>query len=802
MIKTRLGKSAGVFFVLMMLFASIFQTLPLKAADTPPPDSKISSLLSLRTKIKNNYLKTGSVPQGTIILPGGNIQVSSAAQITQMKHERVFIYFAQQPTSAQINELAVLGVTAYPDSWIPPVTSHPTGFILADIPVDKLDIIAAKNYIIQLDTAEEQYYPQNNVARTAIGVGSVWTGGDTGAGVTVAVLDSGIDATNPDFPTLNTSNSKDYSAYPTLDDTITNTVTGHGTHVAGSVLGRGNNSATYKGIAPGANLVFLKIGNDTNSNASIDAMVYAIRAAANTYNAKIITMSYGGWSIYHDGSDAICQEVDAAVVHGATVFVSAGNNGSLGWHCYGTAAANGTSDFIPVTLSSGTGGNTALAFNLVWYDGLGTHNALSLKYYDPSQTELTAVTRGSQSESPRGTETQSSAYNIYVANSTYYLKVQNSSPNAQLFHIYYESKYNALTGAATVKFTGSPGPSPLYTLGSPAEADSAIAVGSYVTRTSWIDYTNVGYSYSTATIDTISTFSSCGPRVDNTTIGNQKPEIVAPGQGIISVRDRNVYPWPAYNTNADMYPYAPLIIDNDGATMNGSGPADYILMQGTSMACPIAAGVGALILSKNPNLTPAQVKTILENSATDKGAAGFDTTYGYGLINAASAVTAATPVATSISISTPPAIETGATVDAPFATQPAILVHDQFGNAMSGVGVTAARGSTGTGTLQGTTLTATSLANGIATFSGLGYNKSGETFNIHFVAGSLTTDSGSIGPLATGAATQVRVETLATGLGVPVPTQSILPAATRTAYSALPATAIIILWLMPQLRGL
>ena len=76
MIKTRLGKSAGVFFVLMMLFASIFQTLPLKAADTPPPDSKISSLLSLRTKIKNNYLKTGSVPQGTIILPGGNIQVS------------------------------------------------------------------------------------------------------------------------------------------------------------------------------------------------------------------------------------------------------------------------------------------------------------------------------------------------------------------------------------------------------------------------------------------------------------------------------------------------------------------------------------------------------------------------------------------------------------------------------------------------------------------------------------------------------------------------------------------------------
>jgi len=84
-IKTRLGKIRGSIFCPDDAVCQHFSNAAFKSSRYSPPDSKISSLLSLRTKIKNNYLKTGSVPQGTIILPGGNIQVSSAAQITQMK---------------------------------------------------------------------------------------------------------------------------------------------------------------------------------------------------------------------------------------------------------------------------------------------------------------------------------------------------------------------------------------------------------------------------------------------------------------------------------------------------------------------------------------------------------------------------------------------------------------------------------------------------------------------------------------------------------------------------------------------
>lgn len=63
--------------------------------------------------------------------------------------------------------------------------------------------------------------------------------------------------------------------------------------------------------------------------------------------------------------------------------------------------------------------------------------------------------------------------------------------------------------------------------------------------------------------------------------------------------------------------------------------------QGTSFASPIVAGVAALVISANPTLSNDQVVSLLEQSADDIGAPGYDPSFGYGRVNAFRAVTMA-----------------------------------------------------------------------------------------------------------------------------------------------------------------
>ena len=72
----------------------------------------------------------------------------------------------------------------------------------------------------------------------------------------------------------------------------------------------------------------------------------------------------------------------------------------------------------------------------------------------------------------------------------------------------------------------------------------------------------------------------------------------------------------------------------------GTG-ATYTFGSGTSFSAPIVAGVAALVMSANPNLTGLQVQAILKNNADDLGSAGWDPSFGYGRVNAFRAVQAA-----------------------------------------------------------------------------------------------------------------------------------------------------------------
>lgn len=96
----------------------------------------------------------------------------------------------------------------------------------------------------------------------------------------------------------------------------------------------------------------------------------------------------------------------------------------------------------------------------------------------------------------------------------------------------------------------------------------------------------------------------------------------------------------------------------------GYDPSDYTAtFNGTSSATPLVAGVAALLLSQNPNLTPSQVRDIIQRSAQDLGATGRDDFFGYGRLDAERALAMASnpPVAISRPV-TPPSLSPTPTV--------------------------------------------------------------------------------------------------------------------------------------------
>ncbi|MCP4647133.1 MAG: hypothetical protein GY852_05255 [bacterium] len=74
--------------------------------------------------------------------------------------QRVFIHFAHRPDASQVEELELLGITLSLDSWIPPVGNHPDGFLQGSMPVVSLADLVSKDYVIRVNTAEEQSFPQ------------------------------------------------------------------------------------------------------------------------------------------------------------------------------------------------------------------------------------------------------------------------------------------------------------------------------------------------------------------------------------------------------------------------------------------------------------------------------------------------------------------------------------------------------------------------------------------------------------------------------------------------------------------
>ncbi|MHA1245737.1 MAG: S8 family serine peptidase [Candidatus Thorarchaeota archaeon] len=151
----------------------------------------------------------------------------------------------------------------------------------------------------------------------------------------------------------------------------------------------------------------------------------------------------------------------------------------------------------------------------------------------------------------------------------------------QAFDDAVDRAYNA--GIVVVAASGNDGKG---TISYPAAYDNAIAVGAIDSDHNLADFSNYG----------------------------PEQEVVAPGVDIYSTM-------PTYTVTLNYW-------------FMGGYSQNYDRMSGTSMATPMVAGVVALILSANPDLTPPEVRDILHTTSVDLGSAGWDQYFGYGEVNA------------------------------------------------------------------------------------------------------------------------------------------------------------------------
>ncbi|MDZ4802181.1 MAG: S8 family peptidase [Bryobacteraceae bacterium] len=192
--------------------------------------------------------------------------------------------------------------------------------------------------------------PHLEFAGPAVGVDLARRAGFTGAGLRVAVVDSGI-TTTADLNREATGRSRIiYSASFVPGDPATTDRFGHGTHVAGIIAGNGKLSSSgpvqFQGMGDSIELVNLRV-LDKNGAGSDEAVLEAIEHAIllkDILRIKVINLSLGrpvfeSWTV-----DPLCQAVGRAWEAGIVVVVAAGNQGrnnSAGTQGYGTISSPG-----------------------------------------------------------------------------------------------------------------------------------------------------------------------------------------------------------------------------------------------------------------------------------------------------------------------------------------------------------------------------------------------------------------------------------------------------------------------------
>jgi len=425
---------------------------------------------------------------------------------------------------------------------------------------------------------------------------------------------------------------------------------GHGTHVAGIAASRGD-GGKFTGIAPAADLVFVRVTRGRGDGIENDDLVRAVQFMFDRADAEkrpmVVNLSLGSDFGPHDGT-FLWEQVIASHVGpgfpGRSVVAAAGNSGSIvetPIH-QSVRVTEGATMRVPVRTSGADSGSVQ-----IWVT-LREGADLKIGLDGPDGEWIAPVSAGRQN----GKNTDE--YNAGVV----YGAGQEGSPIPESSRgavVVWSGKWPTGTYAVTLEGTGM---AELYlqgigdaalggqrqvlfsngvregTINLPATHPSIIGVGCTVNRPRWTSVAGADVGLRVPILDLaggqpaprpttkdsppafrdllegeVCWFSSAGP----TATGVPKPEIAAPGALVVSAMSRSAKP----GTSGSVF-------TNLACPATKTGKSDARCLQiddnhgiavGTSMSSPVVAGVVALLLEKDPTLTQDKILALLQAGA-------------------------------------------------------------------------------------------------------------------------------------------------------------------------------------------
>ena len=530
----------------------------------------------------------------------------------------------------------------------------------ARVPLAALGAVLAEPSVAAVYGAQ-RWAPFNDVGTADVGVAGLRQlvradsfVGPVGRGVIVGLVDTGVDFTHPDFLVDSIPRSRilylwdqtltgpgpgpvgattfSYGvecvqAVLTADGCASRDSVGHGTHVLGTAAGDGSGTANgepvgqYAGVAPAADLIVVK--STFLSGDVVDGVNYIFSRAAQLGRPAVVNLSLGAQWGPHDGTLPEELELDSLVGPGRVVVAAVGNAGdnrnaapaatTEDLHAAATLATGQQAAFtlaVPAYVPA-PGLNNDLIVLQLWYAG---SDSLTVSIARPDGSVVAAgpgvaVTADSTDgrihiENGPGTTVAVTRDNLafVVIGDLGTGAPQPPAPGAWVVRVTATASHNGRPlhlwiAEAALGASGSPagvslasGASNAYLIATPSTADRVLAVSAYTTRLQWQDINGQTQTYTNkVALDDLAWFSGPGPRRD----GVEKPDIAAPGQGIASSR-----------STAATVPFGRITPDSR-----------HWILEGTSMAAPFVTGAVALLLEREPHLTPEGVRGLLTSAA-------------------------------------------------------------------------------------------------------------------------------------------------------------------------------------------